>query len=93
MNTSSLPLHGPPLHSACDHQEAVPEPGGRETVLCKLRLGACVLQRFRDAVDGRPVVVCADPHGICTDWQTVNAAAPPAEAAAATDPAETGGLS
>jgi CBS domain-containing protein len=69
----------PPLPRACDHQEVLREPGGRETVVCQLRLGACSLQRVREEAGGATVLTCADPHGVCTAWQVVNVAALPVE--------------
>jgi CBS domain-containing protein len=63
----------------CDHQEVVRESGGQETVVCTLRPGGCALQRVRARKGGPPVVACADPHGVCTDWQAVDVASLPAE--------------
>jgi CBS domain-containing protein len=60
-----------PLPKACSYQEAFREPGGWATVLCHLRPGACALQRFQERACGQLVTVCADPHGVCTDWQVI----------------------
>jgi CBS domain-containing protein len=55
-----------PLPRACSYQETRRDPAGREWVECQLRLGGCSLQR-----PGEDGVACADPRGICTDWQVV----------------------
>jgi CBS-domain-containing membrane protein len=69
----------PPPPRACNYQEILHEPGGRETVLCQLGPGACSLQRFQERAGGRLAVVCADPHGICTDWQVVEVGSLPGD--------------
>lgn len=55
----------------CSFLETHHEPGGRETVLCKLANGACPFQRLRELVDGRLAVTCSEPHCVPVDWQVV----------------------
>jgi CBS domain-containing protein len=69
----------PPPPRACSYQEVLREPGGHETILCQLRPGACALQRFQERAGGRLAVVCADPHGLATDWQVVEVEALPGD--------------
>jgi predicted transcriptional regulator len=61
----------PPPPRACNYQQVVREPNGRETVMCRRAPGACALQRFQERAGGRLAVVCADPHCVATDWQVV----------------------
>ena len=59
------------LPRACSFQEDVRFPRGEVEVRCQLHPGACCLQRYREEVEGRISVVCADPNGVCTDWQVI----------------------
>jgi CBS domain-containing protein len=68
-----------PPPRACSYQEVLREPSGRETVLCRLHVGGCALQRFQERAGGKLAITCADPHGVCTDWQVVETEALPAE--------------
>jgi CBS domain-containing protein len=63
-----------PLPHACSFQKGHRDSTGNEWVECQLALGACVLQRMEA---GR--VTCADPSGICTDWQLIDVEALPAD--------------
>ncbi len=76
---AAQPTESPPPPRACIYQGVLREPGGHETVLCRLPPGECTLQRFQERAGGRLAVVCADPYGICTDWQVVEAEALPAD--------------
>ena len=69
-----------PQPPSCQFQEKCREPGGRETTLCRLPGGACPFQRPRELADGRLALVCAEPHGIPTDWQMVSLEALPDQA-------------
>ncbi len=59
------------LPRTCAFQEKCREPGGRETVLCRLAEGVCPFQRLRELADGRLAVACAEPHCVPVDWQVV----------------------
>jgi CBS domain-containing protein len=66
-----------PLPRTCSFQKTCREPGGRETVLCRLAEGVCPFQRVREERDGRVVIACAEPHCVPTDWQMVEVEALP----------------
>jgi CBS domain-containing protein len=55
----------------CSFQEKCREPGGRETILCRLAEGVCPLQRIRELPDGRIALACVEPHCVPVDWQVV----------------------
>ena len=59
------------LPRTCAFQEKVREPGGRETVSCRLAEGVCPLQRLRELPDGRLALGCTEPHSVPVDWQVV----------------------
>jgi CBS-domain-containing membrane protein len=61
---------GSPQPRTCSFQHVAREPGGRETVVCRLTEGACPFQRVRETSAGREVV-CIEPHCVPTDWQMV----------------------
>jgi CBS domain-containing protein len=61
----------PPRPLTCGYLETHHEPGGRETVACKLAAGVCPFQRPREAAAGGPAVACSDPHCVPVDWQVV----------------------
>jgi CBS domain-containing protein len=60
-----------PLPRTCSYQKKCREPGGRETVLCRLAEGVCPFQRVREAPDGRVEIACLEPNCVPTDWQMV----------------------
>jgi CBS domain-containing protein len=68
---------GARLPRTCSFQKTCREPGGRETVLCRLAEGVCPFQRVREEPDGRAVIACAEPHCVPTDWQMVELEALP----------------
>ncbi len=61
----------------CGYQEKRREPGGGESILCRLPKGVCSLQQSRE-VAGGSVVFCTDPYSVPTDWQVVRPEAVPA---------------
>ncbi|MBN9119884.1 MAG: CBS domain-containing protein [Planctomycetes bacterium] len=64
----------------CAFQEKCREPGGRETVLCRLAEGACPMQRLREMADGKLGLACIEPNSVPVDWQTVELEALPSAA-------------
>lgn len=63
---------------AYSFQERRREPGGRESILCTLPAGACLLQRQRQGSGERPEATCAEPYGVCVDWQVLEVEGLPA---------------
>jgi CBS domain-containing protein len=55
----------------CAFQEKYREPGGAETILCRLAEGVCPFQRLREMPDGRLAIACTEPHCVPVDWQVV----------------------
>jgi CBS domain-containing protein len=66
---------GTALSRTCAFQQAEREPGGRETVTCRLADGYRPFQRPRGTADGR---VCTAPHCVPIDWQVVEVESAPA---------------
>lgn len=64
----------------CSFQETYREPGGRETVLCKLPKGVCSFQRIREMTDGKIAIACCEAHCVPTDWQMVEVDSLPKDA-------------
>jgi CBS domain-containing protein len=64
----------------CSFQAKHREPGGRETILCRLPEGVCPLQRLQEMPDGKLVLACSEPHCVPTDWQIVELESLPGEA-------------
>jgi CBS-domain-containing membrane protein len=60
-----------PLPRTCSFQAKQREPGGKETILCRLPEGVCPLQHLREMADGKLALVCTEPHCVPTDWQMV----------------------
>lgn len=71
---------GVQLPRSCAFQEKYSEPGGRETILCRLAKGVCPFQRLRQMPDGQLAVACIEPHCVPVDWQVVEEEALPGEA-------------
>lgn len=67
------------LPRTCNYQETYREPGGKESVLCRLGEGACPFQRPMELTDGRSSIRCSEPNCVPTDWQIVELAARPEE--------------
>jgi CBS domain-containing protein len=65
------------LPRTCSFQKTLREPGGRETVVCRLEDGVCPFQRLQEMSDGRTVLACIEPHCVPTDWQVVELEALP----------------
>jgi CBS domain-containing protein len=59
------------LPRTCAFQKKYREPGGRETLLCRLPEGVCPFQRLREMPDGKLGLLCSEPHCVPTDWQMV----------------------
>lgn len=67
-----------PLPRTCAFQAKPRNIGGRESVQCLLAEGVCPFQRFEQTSDGKPAVVCTQPHCVPTDWQMVELESAPA---------------
>jgi CBS domain-containing protein len=59
------------LPRTCAFQEKYREPGGAETILCRLSEGVCPFQRLREMPDGKLAIACIEPHCVPVDWQIV----------------------
>jgi len=68
------------LPRTCSFQGKCREPGGKESVVCRLPEGVCPLQRLREMADGKFALTCVEPHCVPTDWQTVEMDALPGDA-------------
>jgi CBS domain-containing protein len=68
------------LPRTCAYQTKHREPGGHESVLCRLAEGACPFQRLREMPDGRMALACIEPHGVPIDWQMVELESLPGDA-------------
>jgi CBS domain-containing protein len=64
----------------CSFQKKCREPGGRETVLCRLAEGVCPMQRLREMPDGTTGLQCIEPHCVPIDWQVVEMESLPGDA-------------
>lgn len=62
---------------SCAFQETAREPGGRETIRCRLPAGVCLFQRLHTTPAGSQSVICGEPQGIPTDWQMMEVEAHP----------------
>jgi CBS domain-containing protein len=64
----------------CSFQEKQREPGGQETIQCRLPDGACPYQKEREMADGGVCLACTEAHSVLTDWQMVEMESLPGEA-------------
>lgn len=62
--------------AACAFQKQDRLPSGEDVITCTLPEGSCSLQVRRTAMGGRPALVCLQPMGVLTDWQTTPANLP-----------------
>lgn len=69
----------PQLPQTCGFQEKCREPGGRETILCRLAEGTCSLQHLQEMSDGCLRLACAEPNSVPVDWQVVGSETAPNE--------------
>ena len=61
----------PALPVTCSFQRKHRNGAGKEVTLCTLPSGVCPLQVKHGEVDGKPLIICADPHCVLSDWQIV----------------------
>jgi CBS domain-containing protein len=64
----------------CSFQEKQREPGGQETIQCRLPEGACSYQKERELADGSACLACTEAHSVLTDWQMVEMESLPGDA-------------
>lgn len=67
-----------PLPCTCAFQTRHRQPGGAETVECRLEEGACPYQRLSQGPNGQTMIVCTEPNCVPTDWQMVELESAPA---------------
>ena len=69
----------PRLPIACPYQEKGMDRNWKQITTCALPPGACAIQVKQKASDGQDVMVCSEPHGVCTGWQVVELEEIPAD--------------
>jgi len=61
----------PALPITCSFQRKYRNGSHKDITLCTLPSGVCPLQVKHEDFEGKPMIICADPHCVLCDWQIV----------------------